>query len=195
MEAIKGLRLQRGNSTLNSANLTDAQREEIYTYCKSHSGEKASAWVESTFGVKVSRTAMDRWFKRENTLRREDAAFERVLHTVRTNRELARSVGDDLGKASLIHVANMHMIHAEIFHELHKGEDKCDWDKIVKLLSPAIRDHAQTLKKETIELAAQKHKEALRTKIDAGLEALGLEIRNNPRALEIYQQLKEALNA
>lgn len=51
------------------------------------------------------------------------------------------------------------------------------------------------LAKESLEHEREKFKASLRTKMESGLEALFQEIKDNPKALAIFEQLKETLAA
>jgi hypothetical protein len=57
----------------------------------------------------------------------------------------------------------------------------------------AIKARAQELKNRNLDLEVEKFKVSLRTKLEAGLEALAGEIQGNDHAMAKYRELKEEL--
>lgn len=68
--------------------------------------------------------------------------------------------------------------------------------KAVKSLVMVLLKHdEQQLRREAMELDRQKYTDAQKSKIDAGLEALRVEIASNPKAMKAYETLRQTLAA
>ena len=139
--------------------------------------EECRSWLATECGVIVkSGSTLNTFYKRHCAPiireRRKLAAVKSEIYVKEAGR-----TDWDAATAELVSQVTFEMLDGQ-------RTDPKIAEKFVKLV----------LKKDAQDQSRNKAKELARSKIDAGMEAMLAEIKNNPKALAIFQQLQEAVS-
>jgi hypothetical protein len=166
------------------------QQELVFAACKDLTLEKGVPWIEEHLKIQVSAPALSRWLKKK----REDKAHLERFDKIRDASEHATLIRDAFGTGGEITDANIVCFTQAVFEEFTKDDGNRDEKRLVRYMDLALKARDQELKARGIELGVEKFKAALRTKLEAGLEALAQEIQGNDHAMAKYRELKEELS-
>jgi hypothetical protein len=164
-------------------NLPDGQQAELWealTVPAEGSGKpltyrEALAWAHARWGVSSSVTALSGWFQSYGVRRRIESAQEEVE---RVRLEWLKSNPGDAD------------VFADMGQMLFLKETMANGD--VKMFARLKSLH---LEEKRQRLEEKKLHEAVKTKLEAGLDALYAEISGNPAAVAIFEELKREVAA
>jgi hypothetical protein len=151
--------------------------------------EEGAEWIATTYNVAISVQALSVWLRH----RRVENSTAHRLERIRDNQAAATLLGKVIGSSSDVDEVNIKLIQQAIFEELQKPPDDRNEKRLTEYVDLGLKAANNQLKKRNLDLEVDKFKAAIRTKLEAGLEALAAELEGNKRALEKYQELKEEL--
>jgi hypothetical protein len=150
------------------AALSPKQREEVYDACSNAWHLTKIVALCAGWGVRTSPAALSRFYA------------NRLLDYQEEQLQLAKSIAGNMPDAE----------------EIQKGINSITRQKLFESVLKLKPDPKVLLALRKIELAEEANalsRERLLSKLDAGLEALHREIKGNPKALAIFEELKGAL--
>jgi hypothetical protein len=151
--------------------------------------EEGIEWIKATYSVQIKKSALSDWLRH----RRMQSVVSGQLEHYRENSAKATLIGNVIGTALHVDDVNLRMIQQAIFDELNLPKESRSEDRLTAYMDLAIKARAQELKNRNLDLEVEKFKVSLRTKLEAGLEALAGEIQGNDHAMAKYRELKEEL--
>jgi hypothetical protein len=175
-------RKPRGDSVLKTQ--TEARQQEVVEHLLTHKLAETAAWLKAD-GVKVSRTSLSdflSWYQ----LRSQFKGFEQSALTMI---ELLRRKRPDLSEPDLQGYANeffqlqaIQQNDAQTYLAFATARGKAEMEKA------KLDQQERRMQLEREKLSAQ-----LKTKIEAGLDALYEEIKSNAAARKLYDQFRAVI--
>jgi hypothetical protein len=151
------------------ARLKPAQREQLLLHLNSGGAIDAAVTLAGVWGVKTSIGAVSQFYQ---------------VHCFEWQLGIAKAAAKTTEDCSTFEAETSRVLAQKTFEALLKT------DIDPKVLVALARLEAD---KQQRELEREKFKASLRTKLEAGMEALKTEIQKNPKALKAFEDLQGAL--
>jgi len=163
--------------------LTQEQRHELMIFI-TDAGQnpaikdrfKSGLDLCTKWGIKTSRTSVYDFFRRYNFGWRLELGAWAAKHTEGMS---------SFDKESRLLTAQ------KLFAQI--ADSECPVKYLIMIRSLQLEQDKVNQKNEALEHSKEKFRESLRTKLDAGMNALFEQIKNNPKALEAFKAMKAAI--
>ena len=146
MHLFTSHRKKRPESRFNS--LTQAQKDAAFEWCESASIRQGVLWLKDQFNLKVSRSVLGAWLRQQRALRSMASEVSRL----RDIHDRASVIGNVVGTATPITLANSVLFAKAVFEEFNKPEDQRNQDLMVHYMELALTAREQELKASALEL-------------------------------------------
>ena len=171
------------------AKLSAKDQEDVFAHCSKFTLKLGVVWLLETYKVTLCRSSLGRWLSQRRLHENAPEALEKLRYT----RDFVRLIQRVFKSATGITTANSVIMAQAVFEELAKPEKKRNEERLTSYMQLALKARDQELKETAIALGNDKFKASLRTKLEAGLDALAERIQENDAAMEKYRELKEEL--
>lgn len=186
------------NSNSRLKKLPDETQATIEAWCKDSGLEAVVARCASELSVVTNRSSLSEWLRWRSAVRELQEDFTQAQDAASAATELLKQV--DPGASA----EKLHAVGQLMFTQLAlKAKDPEAFVALGKL-ELARRDLEARVngfkakyeqKERELDLANEKFRATLRTKLEEGLEALRVELSGNAKAEAAFRQLQEALKA
>lgn len=141
-------------------------------------------------GVKVSASRLSDWWSRYQSDELQAEAEAKLFADLATGSRIAREVGAMAADAPTQVATLIKLLERLILQVSVRGELPTQLKVIPSLIAPVLEWSRQQLGAEKLALDRDKYANALKSKIEAGLDALAAQIGDNAEARSLYDQFR-----
>lgn len=144
-------------------------------------------------GVTVSASRLSDWWSRYQQDELQAEAEAKLFADLASGSRVAREVGEMAATAPTQVATLIKLVERLILQVSVRGELPTQLKVIPTLIAPVLEWSRQQLGAEKLALDREKYATALKTKIDAGLDALAGQIGDNPEARALYERFRAVI--
>lgn len=185
---------QKSKATLDNA--SPALAAATYEHTKSHALKETSDWLKRQHGICLSPQQLGKWAARRRA-EEGSVAWAIKLREVAEASDNAKKVTDKMGSLTDLAHANLALLNQALLDAQITGSP-ADIKRLTVLMSLLLdavsKKQSAEARSASVELNAQKLKEAQIKKIEAGLKEVFEALKALPKGRKIIAQIKALLN-